>query len=97
MEFLADTCELAAADVLVFVREAIQRFEHLRPLLITKLLDTFPNIKAVKYVISGNTYTVFHLYRTMKMCWILETFVNSCQPPEELIVWINCQNILEWN
>jgi len=67
MEFLADTCELAAADVLVFVREAIQRFEHLRPLLITKLLDTFPNIKAVKYVISGNTYT-FHLYKTMKMC-----------------------------
>lgn len=34
MEFLSDTNELAAADVLVFVREAIQKFEGLRPLII---------------------------------------------------------------
>lgn len=48
MEFLGDTNELAAADVLVFVREAVQRFEHLRPLVIGRLLDVFPTIKAMK-------------------------------------------------
>lgn len=34
IEFLSDTNELAAADVLIFVREAIQKFEGLRPLII---------------------------------------------------------------
>jgi len=34
IEFLSDTNELAATDVLVFVREAIQKFEGLRPLII---------------------------------------------------------------
>ncbi|XP_071483507.1 coatomer subunit beta-like [Diadema antillarum] len=48
MEFLSDTNELAAADVLVFIREAIQRFEQLKPLIISKLLEVFPTIKAVK-------------------------------------------------
>merc|ERR1719300_2136554 len=48
MEFLGDTNELAAADVLVFVREAVQRFDNLRPLVIARLLDVFPSIKAMK-------------------------------------------------
>ncbi|XP_078000458.1 coatomer subunit beta-like [Glandiceps talaboti] len=48
MEFLSDKNELAAADVLVFVREAIQRYEQLRPLILCKLLEVFPSIKAVK-------------------------------------------------
>lgn len=48
MEFLGDTNELAAADVLVFVREAVQRFDQLRPLVISKLLDVFSTIKAMK-------------------------------------------------
>ena len=48
IEFLGDQNELAAADVLVFVREAIQRFEQLRPVIIAKLLDTFSTIKALK-------------------------------------------------
>jgi len=47
-EFLSDTNELAAADVLVFVREAIQKFEALKPLIIEKLLEAFPTIKSVK-------------------------------------------------
>lgn len=34
VEFLSDTNELAAADVLVFVREAIQKFDNLQPLII---------------------------------------------------------------
>jgi len=44
-EFLSDTNELAAADVLIFIREAIHKFEALRPLIIEKLLEAFPSIK----------------------------------------------------
>ena len=48
MEFLSDTNEAAAADVLEFVREAIQRFENLRPLIIEKMLEVFHAIRTVK-------------------------------------------------
>ncbi|XP_066265354.1 coatomer subunit beta-like [Branchiostoma lanceolatum] len=48
MEFLSDQNELAAADVLVFVREAIQRFEQLKHVILEKLLEVFPSIKSVK-------------------------------------------------
>lgn len=48
VEFLGDSNEAAAADVLVFIREAIHRFEPLRELIISKLLDVFPTIKAMK-------------------------------------------------
>lgn len=37
MEFLSDESELAANDVLVFVREAIARLNHLRPVIIHQL------------------------------------------------------------
>lgn len=48
VEFLSDSNELAAADVLIFVREAIQKFPHLQPLVIEKLLEAFPAIKSSK-------------------------------------------------
>ncbi|OWF52961.1 coatomer subunit beta-like [Mizuhopecten yessoensis] len=48
IEFLGDQNELAALDVLVFVREAIQRFEELRSLIVAKLLEIFPSIKSIK-------------------------------------------------
>ena len=38
VEFLSDENELAAGDVLVFVREAIHRMPHLRPVIIQQLL-----------------------------------------------------------
>jgi coatomer subunit beta len=38
MEFLSDQSETAAADVLVFVREAIQKLPHLRQIIIHQLL-----------------------------------------------------------
>jgi coatomer subunit beta len=41
VEFLSDSNELASTDVLVFVREAIQKFEHLRPLIIEVRIFTF--------------------------------------------------------
>lgn len=47
MEFLSDTNELAATDVLVFVREAIQRFPDLRAQIIERLLSAVPTIRAV--------------------------------------------------
>lgn len=48
MEFLSDTNEAASANVLEFIREAIQRFDGLRPLVFEKLLEVFHSIKAVK-------------------------------------------------
>lgn len=47
-EFLSDTNEQAAADVLIFIREAIQKFSNLRPLITEKLIETFPSIRSVK-------------------------------------------------
>jgi coatomer subunit beta len=41
MEFLSDENELAASDVLVFVREAIQRLPHLRPVIVQQLVVSF--------------------------------------------------------
>ncbi|XP_042197433.1 coatomer subunit beta [Callorhinchus milii] len=48
MEFLSDSNEAASADVLEFVREAIQRFESLRMVIIEKMLEVFHAIKSVK-------------------------------------------------
>lgn len=45
IEFLSDSNELAATDVLVFIREAIHKFENLRPLIIEKLIESFTLIK----------------------------------------------------
>lgn len=47
MDFLSDNNELAATDVLVFVREAIQRFQGLRPQIIERLLSALPTICSV--------------------------------------------------
>lgn len=46
LEFLSDTNEQAASDVLVFAREAMQRFEQLRPVVVSKLLEIFSTIRA---------------------------------------------------
>lgn len=48
VEFLSDTNELAAGDVLVFVREAIQKFPNLRSLIIERLIEAFPQMKSIK-------------------------------------------------
>ncbi len=48
VEFLSDQNELASADVLIFVREAIQKFPTLRCLIVEKLLESFPAIKSTK-------------------------------------------------
>lgn len=48
MEFLSDSNEAPAADVLEFVREAVQRFDNLRTLIVEKMLEVFHAIKSVK-------------------------------------------------
>ncbi|XP_074644672.1 coatomer subunit beta-like [Tubulanus polymorphus] len=73
-EFLSDTNELAAADVLVFIREAIQRFENLRPLIISKLLDVFPTIKAIKIFRAG--------------LWILGEYCSSSENIQNVMLLI---------
>nr|DBA17676.1 TPA: hypothetical protein GDO54_003089 [Pyxicephalus adspersus] len=50
MEFLSDSNEAAAADVLEFVREAVQRFDNLRTLIVEKMLEVFHAIKSVPIV-----------------------------------------------
>lgn len=48
VEFLSDSNELASADVLIFIREAIEKFPKLRSLIVEKLLEAFPAIKSTK-------------------------------------------------
>ncbi|XP_011872558.1 PREDICTED: coatomer subunit beta [Vollenhovia emeryi] len=47
-DFLSESNEAVATDLFAFIREAIQRFENLRPLIIEKLLEVFPHVRSVK-------------------------------------------------
>lgn len=75
MEFLSDSNELAATDVLLFLREAIQKFDNLQPLIIEKLLETFKDIKSVK------------VHRAA--LWILGEYATSVSDIEAVIKEIN--------
>ena len=50
MEFLSDAVndEASAADVLIFTREAMAKFDNLRPTIIEKLLEAFTTIRSAK-------------------------------------------------
>lgn len=71
IEFLSDNIELAAADVMVFLREAIYLFESLRPLIIQLLLEVFQSIR------SANVHRA--------ALWILGEFSNSQEDIEATI------------
>jgi len=47
-EFLSDTNELAATDVLLFMREAVQKFSNLTEVIVQKLLEVLPTIRSAK-------------------------------------------------
>lgn len=72
MEFLSDTSELASYDVLIFVREAIHKFDSLRVLIIEKLLEAFPTIKSMKvhraalWILGEYTTSVTDIKEVMK-------------------------------
>ena len=63
MEFLTDNDEATAEDVLVFIREAVQRYSQLKPTIVGKLLEVFPHIKSIKYVStpSAQSQIKYHL------------------------------------
>lgn len=44
-EFLSDTKEQVATDILVFIREAIQKFPHSSSLTTEKSSETFPLVR----------------------------------------------------
>ncbi|KAL9873721.1 coatomer subunit beta isoform 1-T1 [Glossina fuscipes fuscipes] len=71
VEFLSDTNELAAADVLIFIREAIQKFPSLRNLIIGHLIEAFSQIKSSK------------IHRAA--VWILGEYVNDKNQVLEVI------------
>ena len=48
LEFLSDSDEGTSGDVLVFVREAVQRYPQLKQNVISKLLEVFAHIKSAK-------------------------------------------------
>ena len=55
MDFLSDSVndESSAADVLIFTREAMAKFEELRPTIIEKLLEAFSTIKSARISRAG--------------------------------------------
>ncbi|KAL5533600.1 hypothetical protein ACEPAG_60 [Sanghuangporus baumii] len=48
MEFLGESNNPAAVDVIAFVREVVEKFPDLRPEITEKLVQTFPDIKSGK-------------------------------------------------
>ncbi|KAG8811073.1 coatomer subunit beta [Serendipita sp. 399] len=48
MEFLSDSSNSAAVDVIAFVREVVEKFPNLRQSIVEKLLATIPEIKSGK-------------------------------------------------
>lgn len=66
---------MAAADVLIFVREAIQKFNLLRPVIIEKLLEAFPTIKTVR------------IHRAA--LWILGEYANTSSDILEVFQVVN--------
>ncbi|KAL5278654.1 COPB1 family protein [Megaselia abdita] len=71
VEFLSDTNEFAALDVLIFIREAVQKFPDLRRAIIDKLLESFTAIKSSK------------IHRAA--LWILGEYVDSQNQIKEVV------------
>lgn len=72
---MSDSNEQAATDVLVFIREAIQKFPNLRSLIIEKLLETFPMVRSVK------------VHRAA--LWILGEYISTSNEIAEVIEVVN--------
>lgn len=74
VEFLSDSNELAALDVLTFVREIIHKFINLKNLLLQKLLEIFPTIKSIK-IMRGTL-------------WILGEYCENAEDIQTLITLV---------
>ncbi|TUL27019.1 Coatomer subunit beta [Bagarius yarrelli] len=91
MEFLSDTNEAAAADVLEFVREAIQRFDSLRALIIEKMLEVFHAIKTVKpplrgFLLDGDFYVAASLTTTLTKLALRYTAIVTDRKKQNVII-----------
>lgn len=53
MEFLADGNKVASVDVIVFVKEVMERFPHLRQNIMTNLLDRFTEMNVSRTLRGG--------------------------------------------
>ena len=53
LDFLSDSDEGTAEDVLAFVREAIQQYPRLKGNVVGRLLDVFGIIKSVRCVLGA--------------------------------------------
>lgn len=74
VEFLSDTNELAASDVLVFIREMMHKYVNLKEVLIQKLLEIYPSVKSIK-ILRG-------------ILWILGEYCESIEDIQTLITLI---------
>ena len=71
---MSDTNELAAMDVLVFVREMIHKYVNLKELILQRLLEIFPAIKSIK-IMRGTL-------------WVLGEYCESAEDIQSLITLI---------
>ncbi|CAF1146558.1 unnamed protein product, partial [Brachionus calyciflorus] len=74
VEYLSDSNELAALDVLVFIREIIHKFVNLKDLILQKLLEIFSSIKSVK-ILRGTL-------------WILGEYCENVEDIQNLITQV---------
>jgi coatomer subunit beta len=71
---LSDSNELAASDVLVFVREIIHKYPNSKPSILQRLLEIFSSVKSVK-ILRGTL-------------WILGEYCESVEDIQNLITLI---------
>lgn len=74
VDFLSDSNELVAADVLVFVREIVNKYPHSKPVILHRLLEIFGSVKSVK-ILRG-------------ALWILGEYCDSIEDIQNLITLI---------
>ncbi len=71
---MSDTNELAAMDVLIFVREMIHKFSNLKEAILQKLLEIFSSVKSIK-IMRGTL-------------WILGEYCEEAEDIQSLITLI---------
>lgn len=67
MDFLGDTNVASALDVTVFVRESIESNSKLKVSIITRLLDNFYQIRAVKIFPFALWIVGEYIYHSLKL------------------------------
>ncbi|KAH9815854.1 adaptin N terminal region-domain-containing protein [Melampsora americana] len=92
MEFLGDSNNSAAVDVISFVREVVEKFPDLRSSIIEKLLQTFPEIKSGK-VFRGALWIVGEFCTTPSD--MLETFSQIRKVIGEIPILASEQRLLD--